>query len=350
MKTLQLFRQGLQVVPTTTAWYLAELGQALGKQELFTRQAPQKLKRLREHALVESAVSSNRIEGVEVENSRINTLVFGKAPFYDRNEEELRGYRKALEWIHGDHAHISFDESTVLRLHQLCRGEIWDAGKYKSRDGDIIEQYPDGRVRVRFKTVPAAETQAHVTELSNLASLCLDEGKLPPLLIAAAINLDFLCIHPFRDGNGRVSRLLLLLQSYHAGFEVGRYISLERKIEQDKERYYEVLEQSSVDWHAGRHDPWPYIHFVLSTLKEAYREFEARLGDTPHPRGAKTQSILYAIDQKVAPITVAELQHDCPGVSMDLIRKTLKARQKDGKVRCTGRGRAATWRKVEGYW
>ncbi len=171
MKTLQLFRQGLQVVPTTTAWYLAELGQALGKQELFTRQAPQKLKRLREHALVESAVSSNRIEGVEVEHSRINTLVFGKAPFFDRNEEELRGYRKALEWIHGDHAHIPFDESTVLRLHQLCRGEIWDAGKYKSRDGDIIEQYPDGRVRVRFKTVPAAETQAHMTELSNLGSL-----------------------------------------------------------------------------------------------------------------------------------------------------------------------------------
>ncbi len=347
MKTLHLFEKGIEVVPAATAWYLSELGRALGRQELFTRQAPQKLKKLREHAMVESAVSSNRIEGVEVEESRIGTLVFGQAAFKDRNEEELRGYRKALEWIHGDHDHIPFDENTMLRLHRLCRGEIWDAGQYKSRDGDIIEQYPDGRTRVRFKTVPAAETRESMAGLLDLGSRCLKDGQIPHLVVAAAINLDILCIHPFRDGNGRVSRLLLLLQSYHAGYQVGRYISLERKIEQDQERYYEVLEQSSVGWHEGKHDPWIYINFILSTVKEAYREFEIRLGDTPQPRGAKTQTVLLAIENKQAPFTVANLQHDCPGVSLDLIRKILKAQKKDGQLQCTGQGRSAAWRKAE---
>lgn len=348
LKTLELFSSGLNSVPTATAWYVSELGQALGRQELFTRQSPQRLEALRQHAMVESAVSSNRIEGVEVDASRVGTLVFGEAAFRDRDEEELRGYRRALEWIHGDHAHISFSEDSLLRLHALCRGDIWDAGQYKGRDSDIIAHYPDGRSRVRFRTVPAAGTAAAMATLVDLGLRCLEQGPLPPLVVAAAINLDFLCIHPFRDGNGRVSRLLFLLQCYHAGFQVGRYISLERLIEQHKERYYEVLEHSSQGWHEGRHDPWPCIHFLLSTVKEACREFEQRLGRATEPRGAKTQTVLRAIERKLAPFTVAELQHDCPGVSLDLIRKTLKAEQKQGRVRCEGRGRAATWRKLGG--
>lgn len=345
MKTLGIFNSGLASVPTATAWYLSELGQALGRQELFTRQSPQRLEKLRQHALVESAVSSNRIEGVEVEAERVGTVVFGQAAFRDRNEEELRGYRRALDWIHADASEIPFTEKTIRRLHRLSRGEIWDAGRYKERDSDIIEQYPDGRVRVRFKTVPAAETNGAMSDLIAAGKKCFEAARIPPLVIAAAINLDFLCIHPFRDGNGRVSRLLLLLQCYQAGLEVGRYVSLERKIEQEKERYYETLEQSSQGWHEARHDPWPYIHFLLSTIKEAYREFEDRLGVTQKPRGAKTQAILRAIEAKDGPFTVAELQHDCPGVSLDLIRKTLKGQQKEGRVRCTGRGRGAKWRR-----
>jgi Fic family protein len=347
MKTLELFIRKIDGVPRATAWLLSELGQSQGRQELYTSQSPQRLEKLREHAMVESAVSSNRIEGVEVDAARVGTLVFGDARFTDRDEEELRGYRKALEWIHGDHAHIPFAQSSVLRLHQLCRGEIWDAGQYKSRDGDIIEQYPDGRSRLRFRTVPAAETQAQMDGLFDLGARCMREAGLPALLVVAAINLDFLCIHPFRDGNGRVSRLLFLLQCYQAGFQVGRYISLERKIEQEKERYYEVLEQSSQGWHEGRHDPWPAINFLLSTVKEAYREFEQRLGETPAPRGAKTQAVLAAIERKVAPFSLSELRRDCPGVGKDLIRKTLKKLKQEGKLRCEGLGRAATWRKTQ---
>ena len=165
MMTLQQLSAEHETIPTTTSWYLAELGEARGRQELFIKQSPQKLKVLREHALIESAVSSNRIEGVEVEKSRINTLIFGKPLLRDRNEEEVRGYREALKRIHEQGANLTISEKTILELHRLCRGEIWDSGKYKEKNGDIIERQANGRTRIRFRTVPAAEAQAFVQEL-----------------------------------------------------------------------------------------------------------------------------------------------------------------------------------------
>jgi len=281
MMTLRTFSQEVRTIPASAAWYLADLGEARGKQELFARQAPQRLKALREHALIESAVSSNRIEGVEVDQARIGTIIFGKPLLRDRNEEELRGYREALTLIHGEGANLPVSEKTILDLHRLARGNLGDAGRYKEKDSDIIEKYPDGRVRVRFKTVPAAKTPAYVRELVELWDSCARERWVHPLIALAAFNLDFLCIHPFRDGNGRASRLLLLLQCYHLGYDVGRYISIERLIEENKERYYETLEQGSHRWHEGRHDPWPYVNYLLFILKTAHREFEERLGQMP---------------------------------------------------------------------
>ena len=176
----------------------------------------------------------------------------------------------------------------------MAKGDIWDAGKYKEKDGDIIERYPNGRERIRFKTVPAAKTPAFMAPVGNVGP-CLKERWVQPLVALAAFNLDFLCIHPFRDGNGRVSRLLLLLQSYHLGYGVGRYISLERLIEENKERYYETLEPSSQGWHEGNHDPWPYINFLLFILKTAYREFEGRVGELKSPAGTKTEFVREAV-------------------------------------------------------
>jgi hypothetical protein len=164
------------------------------------------------------------------------------------------------------------------------------------------------------------------------------------LIALAAFNLDFLCIHPFRDGNGRVSRLLWLLQSYQSGFEVGRYISLERLVEQNKERYYETLEQSSQGWHEGKHDPWPYIHYVLFILKNAYREFVDRVGETSEPRGSKTLWVLDAINKMPGPFSLAGLERACPGVSRDMIRRVLSS-QKGLSVECIGRGPGALWQK-----
>jgi Fic family protein len=345
MMTLKKFCSELDAVPITTSWYLTEISEAKGRQQLYTKQSPQRLKSLKEHALIESAVSSNRIEGVEVDNKRVGTVVFGKSLLHDRSEEEIRGYRNALKLIHDNGATLSITQETIKKLHGLTRGEIWDAGKYKEKNSDIIEKHRNGKSTVRFKTVASDRTAACMRQLIDSWRESLRSSKISPLIVLAAFNLDFLCIHPFCDGNGRVSRLLLLLQCYHLGFEVGRFISLERIIEQNKERYYETLKLSSERWHEGKHDPWHYINYVCFVLRSAYKEFEERLDMLPQPRGEKTAMIHDAIKGYAGAFSVADILRKCPGISIDLVRKTLKDMQAESIVECIGRGRSAKWRK-----
>jgi Fic family protein len=345
MRTFEQFEQHIETVPLTTSWYLADLGEARGRQDLFTKQSPQKLKVLREHAIIESAISSNRIEGVEIDRTRIGTVVFGKSRLRDRDEEEVRGYRNALQLIHERGAKLRITEELILKLHRLCRGGVGDAGRYKEHDGDIIEKYPDGRQRVRFATVRAADTPRYMQTLIEYWDRCLRERWVPPLVALAAFNLDFLCIHPFRDGNGRVSRLLLLLGCYQLGYEVGRYISLERLIEENKERYYETLEVSSQGWHEAKHDPWPLINFLLYILKLAYGEFERRVGQTASPRGAKTEMVEVAVESMTGPFSITDLERACPGVSRDMVRRVLRQLKQRGEVEALGRGPGALWQK-----
>ena len=229
MQTFKRFELGQEEIPAAIGWYLADLGEARGKQELFRRQSPQTLKALREHAMIESAVSSNRIEGVVVDQARIRAVVLGKSHLRDRNEEEIRGYRNALKLIHESHDKMKISNQTVRELHRVARGGIGDAGRYKQTDSDIIERFPNGTVRVRFTPVSAADTSRVMNELVELWARCLDERWIHPLIALAAFSLDFLSVHPFRDGNGRTSRLLLLLQRYHLGYEVGRYVSLRHR-------------------------------------------------------------------------------------------------------------------------
>ena len=347
MLTLSRFSSKTFSIPTMTSWYLSDLGEAKGRQELFTKQSPQKLKALREHAIIESAVSSNRIEGVQIDQKRVATVVFGKSHLKDRDEEEVRGYRQALKWIHEEGKDISVSEKTILALHRMTRGQIWDAGKYKEKDGDIIEKYPDGRHRVRFKTVSAKKTPSAMKELIQLNDECFKEKWVQPLIATALFNLDFLCVHPFRDGNGRVSRLLFLLQCHQLGYEVGRFISLERLIEENKERYYETLEQSSQGWHEGKQDPWPYVNYMLFILKAAYQEFESRLEATSGSKGDKTELVLSAMTRYSGPFRVSELQKDCPGVGVDMIRKVLKDLKAQGRVDCLSRGKNAQWKRTK---
>lgn len=344
---LRQLLETLGTIPTTTAWYLSDLAEARGKQELFTKQAPQRLRTLREHALIESAVSSNRIEGVEIDGSRVATVVFGRRILRDRDEEEVRGYRNALSLIHAKGSLLKISEKTIQELHRLSRGEIWDAGKYKEKDSDIIEHLPDGRTRLRFATVKARDTQRMMSELIESWDESTRVRELMPLIALTTFNLDFLCIHPFRDGNGRASRLLLLLQCYHLGFEVGKYISLERIIEDNKERYYEALELSSRGWHEGKADPWPYTNFILSILRTAYKEFEARVGKSSPKRGEKREIIITAINNMNVPFRVADLQRACPAVGIVHIRKTLAELKKKKKVKCLGRGQAAEWTRMK---
>jgi Fic family protein len=344
MKTLALFAGSRQAVPVATSWYLDALGEFRGKQELYTRQSPQRLKVLREHAMIESAVSSNRIEGVSMEASRIPSVLVGTKPlFRDRDEEEIRGYRDALAWIHEHSSSAGISEQSLKHLHAIARGQIWDAGEYKDKDGDIIQRYADGQERVRFKPVPASETPVQMVKLIETWNQCAQERWVPAAVAIAAFNLDFLCVHPFRDGNGRVSRLALLLQTYQAGMEVGRYISLERLIEQNKDRYYETLEHSSFGWHEARHDPWPFINYVLDILKSAYREFEERVGQVAEPRGAKAELIRHAVRKRRGEFRLADIEQACPGVGREWIRTVLADMKRAGDLTCTGRGVAARW-------
>lgn len=278
-----------------------------------------------------------------MDQGRIATVIFGKSLVRDREEEEVRGYRDALKLIHDQGAKLPVSEETIKRLHRLTRGDIWDAGKYKDKDSDIIEKYPDGRERVRFRSVPAAETEAFMQNLVEMWNRALGERWVHPLIALGGFNLDFLCIHPFRDGNGRVSRLLLILQLYHLGYEVGRYISLERIIEQNKERYYETLEQSSQAWHEARHDPWPYVNYLLFVLKSAYKEFEERVGQTASPRGAKTELVLKAIRRQGGEFRLVDIERSCPGVGREWIRVIVANLRKSGEVACRGKGPAARW-------
>jgi Fic family protein len=347
MMTLRQLSLDTLAFPASTTWLVGDLGVALGKQELYTRQSPQRLKVLREHALVESAVSSNRIEGVEVDQKRVATLIFGSPAVRDRDEEEVRGYRAALDLIHREGASLPVTEETICRLHRLTRGEIWDAGRYKEKTEPIIERTADGRSRVRFTPVEAgARTEAAMAELVERWGVLARDRRINLLLAMAAFALDFLCIHPFRDGNGRVSRLLMLLLGYHAGAEVGRYVSLERLIEQNKQRYYETLEQSSQGWHDARHDPWPFVNYVLWVLKEAYRELEQRVGETSEPRGTKGQLVREAIARQRASFRLADIERACPGVGRDWIRAVLRQMQACGEVRATGRGAGARWERT----
>ena len=345
MNTLKKFDSSPLMIPSVTAIYLADIGEARGRQELYTRQSPQKLKTLREHAIIESAVSSNRIEGVTVDRSRVGTVVFGKSILQDRDEEEVRGYRNALNLIHERRASLPVSEETIKQFHYLSRGGVGDAGEYKMKESDIIEKYPDGRERIRFKTVSVSKTPQHMEGLVSYWNHKEADSVLPGLIILAAWNLDFICIHPFRDGNGRVSRLMLLLQLYHLGFEVGRYISLEKIIEETKDRYYETLEQSSQGWHKGTHDPWPYINYLLYTIKSACKNFEKRVSQMPAPRGAKRQMVVTAIESFSGDFAVNDVLDQCPGVSVDTVRKVFKDMQKQGQLVCKGRGRDAKWSK-----
>ncbi|OGF61611.1 MAG: cell filamentation protein Fic [Candidatus Fischerbacteria bacterium RBG_13_37_8] len=341
MKTLELFSKNILSIPLQTTWYLTDISYMQGLQELYKKQVLQKLKALREHAIIESAVSSNRIEGIEIDKSRIGTLVFGKPTFRDRNEEEVAGYRDALNLIHIKTTKLSISEKTLFQLHRFCRGDIWDAGKYKEKDVDIIQKYSNGSTRIRFKTTSPDKTPMMIKQIISFWQEGMHGRWIHPLILIGALNLDFLCIHPFRDGNGRVSRLLLLLNCYHIGIDVGRYISIERLIENNKERYYETLEESSFKWHEGKHNPWAYINFLLFIINSAYKEFKERTAIVKESRGTKTEIVYSVVKKQKLPFAIADIKKQCPGVSADMIRHLLKQLKRDGKVKCLGRGKYA---------
>jgi Fic family protein len=336
-------------LPLGTVWLMSDIAEAKGRQDLYTKQSPQILKALREMAMVESVESSNRIEGVTVHPDRLRPLVLGNTRPRDRSEEEIQGYRNALKRIHAGAAELPITPDVMQDAHRTVQEGSGDAGQWKAVNNDIIELRPGEAPRVRFRTLAFKEVPGAVEEMCLLYRHALDQQHVPPLVAVAALVLDFLCVHPFRDGNGRVSRLLTVLALYHHGFEVPRYISLERLIEESKEDYYAVLQDSSTGWHEGEHDLLPWLNYFLAIVRRAYVQFEERAGQVKSPRGAKTELVLNAIRSAVNPFRIADLQHACPGVSVDWIRQVLKNLRSQGKVECLGRGTQAQWRRL-GEW
>jgi Fic family protein len=333
-------------LPLSAIWLMNSIAEYKGKQELYTQQSPQILKTLLETALIESAESSNRIEGVTVEHARLKPLVIGHSKPRDRSEEEVAGYRKALDLIHTKYKSLRITPETIKELHRLCRGEPWDAGKWKEKDNDIIRKYPDGRVEVIFKPVNAAKTPEAIRQLCLSYEHSISQLKYPDLYAIACLVLDFLSIHPFRDGNGRVSRLLTLLALYQHGFVVGKYISLERIVEQSKETYYETLNKSSQRWHETKHNIIPWFNYFLGTVLAAYKEFSERAGNIKPVRGAKTQLVTQAIKRQIGEFSLGDIEHECPSVSRDMIKVILRELRKTKKIKCLGKGKSAKWKKV----
>jgi len=344
MMTFRNHRLRDLAVPMGTNWLLNDLAEAKGKQEIYAHQSPQVLKALREMALVQSVESSNRIEGVTVASNRLRPLILGNARPKDRPEQEIMGYRRALNLIHSKADALPITSDLLRRLHQLCQEGSGDAGQFKKIDNEVIELRPGAAPLVRFKCVTAKATPAAVEELCLVYRHAIDQDYIPPLVAIGAFVLDFLCIHPFRDGNGRVSRLLTLLALYQHGYEVGRYISLERLIEEAKEDYYHVLQQSTQRWHEGKHDLLPWLNHFLSIIRRAYREFERRAGEVKAPRGAKAGLVLAAIREQSGEFRLADIEQACPGVGREWIRSLLTDLKAAGEATCQGKGPAARWR------
>jgi Fic family protein len=324
------------------------VGEYRGKEALFKQQSPQVLQALRDSALIQSTESSNRIEGVVAPPQRIRDLVAKRTQPANRSEQEIAGYREVLNTLHTNFADMQLTSHLVLQLHRdLFQFVPGGGGRWKATDNDITERRSDGTTVVRFKPLAAHLTPDAMARLHEVYRETLDAGTVEPLLLTSAYVLDFLCIHPFADGNGRMARLLSLLLLYQAGYEVGRYISLEGVIEGTKEGYYDSLYASSQGWHEAQHSivPW-WEYFVGVMLVKAYRDFEERVGVTSARRGAKRDMIRDAVKRLPRQFRYADLERALPAVSRPTIARALRELRGEGAIRCVKPGRDAAWEKI----
>ena len=324
---------------------IQKIGEFKGKQALFSQQTPEILDSLKHVAIVESSESSNRLEGITAPRQRVEAIVNEASTPANRSEQEIAGYRDALALIHESAEHMAFQVNVILQLHSMIYRYLpSEGGRWKIADNQIVERNADGSVRrVRFEPVSAFDTPGAMERLVDSYGHAAVTLAAEPLVVVPAAVFDFLCIHPFADGNGRTARLLTLLLLYHFDYEVGRFISLERIFEESKETYYECLEASSQKWHDGRHDITPWLRYFWGVMLRAYGEFEERVGTITKGRGAKTIQIRRVIDRKTGPFSISEIEGECPGISRDMVRVVLRQLRDEGVLRLEGKGRGSKW-------
>lgn len=312
-----------------------------GKQELFMEAKPDFLEAMLEIAKIQSTGSSNRIEGIYTSDERLVALVKSKAEPRNRSEQEIAGYREVLSLIHESYDYMAPRTNVILQLHRDLYhfNPASFGGNFKNSDNIIAETDANGNSRVRFQPMAAFETPEAVDRLTNTFIEAIKAEKYDPLLLIPMFILDFLCIHPFNDGNGRMSRLLTLLLLYRSGYIVGKYISIEMIIEKTKETYYEVLQDSSTDWSEGKNDYLPFVKYYLEVILSAYKEFSTRVELMQNRNLSKPERIRVLFANTLQKLSKSMILEKCPDISTSTVEMTLAAFVKEGYIIKTGAGK-----------
>ena len=347
MRTLDYKKEYQKLLSPEIVSFLAQIHEQKGQQNLFIEAHKDALSELLEIAKIQSTEASNRIEGIITTDDRLKKIVLDKTTPKGRSEREIAGYRDVLNTIHENYDFIPVRPNMILQLHRdLYKfSNLAIGGSFKNSDNIIAEELPDGTKRVRFQPLPAWETSEAMDTLCGAFRDALADSELDSLILIPMFILDFLCIHPFNDGNGRMSRLMTLLLLYQSGYFVGKYISIERLIADSKETYYEALQDSSAGWHEGTNDYLPFVRYMLGIVVAAYREFTSRV-DILITRGlSKPERVREIIRSTTGRITKTQIMKQCPDISQKTVERALKELMDSGWIIKIGGGRytSYTW-------
>ena len=323
---------------------VAAIYKEAGKQELYLKQRPDELEKLVEIAKIQSTEASNAIEGIITTNTRIRQLVEEKTTPKNRDEQEIAGYRDVLNIVHESFDAIPITRNYILQLHKIMYSHMNNpmAGKTKNNQNYISATYPDGHTEVLFTPLAPFETPEALDQICEEYNRVIGNFEVEPLLIIPIFIHDFLCIHPFNDGNGRMSRLLTTLLLYRSGFYVGKYISLEAKIAHNKELYYSTLRQAQHGWHEGTEDVVPFIKYILGTILSAYKDFEDRFSIVETKRPA-IEMVRIASQNKIGRFTKQDIRELCPSLSVSSIESALRKLVAFGELKREGAGKSTCY-------
>ncbi|MCR4939296.1 MAG: Fic family protein [Treponemataceae bacterium] len=326
-------------IDTEILGYIAKIHECKGRQELFVGQKKDKLEKLVEIAKIQSTESSNRIEGIVSTNTRIKQLVQDKTTPRNRDEKEIMGYRDVLNIVHENYEYIPITPNYILQLHKYLYqyANLDFGGKFKNSQNYIVATMDDGSSRTLFTPLSPVETPNAMQELCDTFNNAISRDEIDPLLLIINFIKDFLCIHPFNDGNGRMSRLLTTLLLYRSGFVVCKYISLEKKIEKTKDNYYDVLEESSENWNDGKNDNTPFVKYLLGIILSACRDFEERL-NLINDKISALEMVEKVTSTRLGKFTKSDIQEECPSLARQTIEKALKQLCDCGKIKKQGSG------------
>ncbi len=334
-------------LPANIYHLIAGIHEHKGKQELYVENYPDVLDKMMDIAKIQSTKSSNAIEGIYTNDTRLQELMNHKSEPRNRNEEEIAGYRNVLNIIHENYAYIDFNKPNILNLYNqlYSYSYVKHKGRFKTMDNLIVEVDSRGNRKVRFQPVSSFETEKYFDAMIKAYEEAVREN-IPPLLFIPVLIHDFLCIHPFEDGNGRMSRLLTLLLLYKTDYFVGRYISLEMIIEESKESYYEELQKSSENWHTGENDELPFIKYMLGIILRAYEKCDERFQLIGEKDLTSPERVLSVIQKTLKPLSKRDIMILCPDISQRTIERALKELQDKGKIKPVGQGRSTQYIKA----